>query len=356
MKRQLENDLMQTLAKYMDKELLQSVRLEITMVLNDYKIEQEERSIVVYEQNETEMAIKRFLAAKIAKGCTPRTVKYYKTEVTKIMRVIGKPYDQVTADDIRYYLAKRVQMDRVSKVTANSERRALSSFYQWLQKEEILLKNPMNKIDSLKEAKKKKKAFEQIEVERIRDACRTNREKAMVEVLLSTWARVSEVVQIKIDEIENERVVVHGKGEKDRYVYMTPKAQLMVSKYLEERTDTNPYLFPRAKNAGNVKAMTKGKRKNEMAEWYKKSANVDDEKHMDAGSLEHVIRGIGKRASVKNTHPHRFRRTGATMALRTGMPLLKVSKLLGHEQISTTQIYLDISDEELMQAHGLYVK
>ena len=56
-----------------------------------------------------------------------------------------------------------------------------------------------------------------------------------------------------------------------------------------------------------------------------------------------------------NAHPHRFRRTGATTALRNGMPLIQVSKMLGHENIGTTQIYLDISDEELMQAHQKYV-
>ena len=67
------------------------------------------------------------------------------------------------------------------------------------------------------------------------------------------------------------------------------------------------------------------------------------------------MRSIGKKAGVPNTHPHRFRRTGATMALRAGMPLIQVSKLLGHENVGTTQIYLDISDEELEQAHKRYV-
>ena len=67
------------------------------------------------------------------------------------------------------------------------------------------------------------------------------------------------------------------------------------------------------------------------------------------------MRSIGKRAGVENVHPHRFRRTGATMALRQGMPILQVSKMLGHNSLETTQIYLDISDEELQQAHNKYV-
>lgn len=82
---------------------------------------------------------------------------------------------------------------------------------------------------------------------------------------------------------------------------------------------------------------------------------VDDANHMDASTFESIIRRIGKRAGVENVHPHRFRRTGATMALRTGMPITTVSKLLGHSSIETTQIYLDIPDAELEQAHAKYV-
>lgn len=352
MKTQLEREIIQSLSQYVDQEALETIKLELTMILNDYHVDQEERALTVYETDETVIVLKKFIAAKITKGCTPRTVNFYKTEAAKILRKIGKPYDQVTADDIRYYLAMRVQRDGVSKVTANSERRVLSSFYQWLQQEEILLKNPMSKIDTIKEEKKRKKAFSQMEVERIRSACITTRETAMVETLLSTWTRVSEITQIRIDEIEGERVVVHGKGEKDRDVYLTPKARLAIDKYLEDREDDNPYLFPKAKYAGAIDRFGGRKR---SKEWYKEGDNVDEQDHMDTSSFEGVIRKIGKSAGVDNTHPHRFRRTGATMAFRAGMPLLQVSKLLGHSQIGTTQIYLDVSDEELMRAHERYV-
>ena len=69
-----------------------------------------------------------------------------------------------------------------------------------------------------------------------------------------------------------------------------------------------------------------------------------------------MVRNIGKRAKVTKSHPHRFRRTGATIALRTGMPVMKISKLLGHANIAVTQVYLDISDEELENEHGKYVR
>ncbi len=355
MKKQLTDELIIALMPFIQPTYTDDASMAITMVLNDYSISQEERSLVLYEEDETELVFRRFLAAKVAKGCSPRTVGYYKDSVSKALRIIGKPYDQVTADDIRYYLAMRVQRDGISKTSANNERRNLSAFYQWLQKEEILLKNPMNKVEVMKETKKKKKAFTQMEIERIRDQCKTTKEQALVEVLLSTWARVTEVSRIRIDEINGETVTVHGKGDKDRDVYLTPKAQLLVDKYLQERSDTNPYLFPRAKYAGDVVKMTKGKMRKLQGEWHKSPDLVDDSRHTDQGTIESIVRSIGKRAGVENVHPHRFRRTGATMALRAGMPLLQVSKLLGHEQIDTTQIYLDISDQELMQAHEKFV-
>ena len=355
MKKQLTDELIIALMPFIKPEDTDDVAMAITMALNDYSISQEERSLALYEEDETKYVFFFFFAAKIAKGCSARTVGYYKDTVSKALRIIGKPYDQVTADDIRYYLAMRVQKDGISKTSANNERRNLSAFYQWLQKEEILLKNPMNKVEVMKETKRKKKAFTQMEIELIRDSCKTTKEQALVEVLLSTWARVTEVSQIRIDEINGEIITVHGKGDKDRDVYLTPRARLLVDKYLQERTDSNPYLFPRAKYAGDVTKMCKGRPRKLQGEWHKDPKLVDTSGHTDQGTIESTVRKIGKRAGVENVHPHRFRRTGATMALRSGMPLLQVSKLLGHEQIDTTQIYLDISDQELMQAHEKYV-
>jgi site-specific recombinase XerD len=232
----------------------------------------------------------------------------------------------------------------------------LSAFYGWLQKEEILLKNPMLKIDVIKANKQPKKAFDEIDIERLRSSCRCTREKFLIELLLSTWCRVSEVSQIRLDEIKDDTILVHGKGEKDRIVYLNAKCKFALENYLAERKDSNPYLFPRAKYAGAVEKMAKGKKRARECEWYKDPELVDETEHAGFDTIEVWIRKIGKRAGVKNTHPHRFRRTGATYALRSGMPLMTVSKLLGHSGIGVTQVYLDISDAELEEAHKKYVK
>ena len=354
MKEQLQQELIVALMPYLHKDQVENAKLKIYMVMGKYEVRKVETSLAVYEGDINEAILKRFLMAKISRGCSPRTIRYYKTSVAKSLLMIGKPYNEVTADNIREYLALRIHRDKVSKTTVNNERRNLSAFYGWLQTEEILLNNPMNKVESIKETKKKKKAFEPMELEKIRHACNTTREKALVEIMISTWCRVSEVAQIKIDEISENKILVHGKGDKDREVYLSPRAQLSVEEYLKDRNDNNPYLFPRARYAGDIQKMCKNIPRKQQAEWYKNPSLVGDG-FMDKGTIESIIRKIGKSANVSNTHPHRFRRTGATMALRNGMPLTSVSKMLGHENIGTTQIYLDISDAELEQAHEKFV-
>lgn len=355
MKKRLEDDLIVTLTPYLKGLTPQDLRLRLDIILKDYEVTKASNELTVYQGDVNDIALKRFLAAKIAQGCSKRTIGYYKDSIRLTLEKIGKPYTDVTADDIRLYLAMRIYRDQVTKTTANNERRNLSAFYGWLQKEEILLKNPMTKVSAVKVTKTKKKAFDQMEIEKLRDSCRTKRETALIEVLLSTWARVTEVAQIRIDEIKGDHLIVHGKGDKEREVYLNAKAILALRNYMAERSDENPYLFAKARYAGDVKEMSKGNRGESLAEWYKNPLLVDQSEHIGTGTVEQIVRAIGRRAGVTDTHPHRFRRTGATAALRNGMPLIQVSKLLGHESIGTTQIYLDISDEELAQAHKKYV-
>lgn len=357
MKDQLANDLVIAMTPYLRDLSMQDLKMRIEMTLAPYDITKAEHALTVYEGNVNEIIIKRWLSAKIAQGCSSRTIKYYKDTVEKILREIGKPYMDVTADDIRLFIAIRVQRDKVTKTTANNERRALSAFYGWLQNEEILGRNPMRKVDAIKVTKRKKKAYSLLDLEKLRTGCRTNRERAIVEMLASTWCRVSELVQIRIDEIKDGKVIVHGKGAKDREVYINARAQVAVQCYRAERKDTNPYLFPKMKDAGDVGMFVKNAKcsQKQYPDWYKFPEFVDPHEPTGANTIEHIVRELGRRVGVEKVHPHRFRRTGATMALRQGMPLTTVSKLLGHESISTTQIYLDISDEELEQAHRKYV-
>lgn len=357
MKQRLTEELISLMLPYVDRRHIEDIKLRLSMVLANYSITEESTELIIYEGDVNERILKRFLMAKAAAGCSPNTLRYYKNSISFFFDRVAKPFSDVSADDIRLYLATRTQIDGISKTTANNERRNLSAFYGWLQKEEILLKNPMLKVDSIKVTKTRKPAFTQMDIEKMRFACRNSYQTALVETLLSTWARVSEVAQIKLKEIDIEKgsVLVHGKGDKERIVYLNAKAQLAIKNYLDDRCDNNPYLFPRCEYAGDVKKMCSGTPRKLQAHWYTRPLYVSKDQHRDKSTIESDIRKIGNRAGVENAHPHRFRRTGATTALRNGMPLITVSKLLGHENIGTTQIYLDISDKELEQAHEKYV-
>ncbi len=332
---------------------ISEIRDTLYMIMNDYEITSRCTEIALLKQDRNEFLLKKFLIAKTVRGCTERTLKYYATEIPKILLAIGKTVDEISADDIRYYMALRQRRDKVSKTTVSNEYRIMSSFFGWLHGEELIQKNPIARVDNIKVEKIKKEAFTEIEVEKIRNHSEDTRTKAIIEILFSTGCRVKELVNIKIEDIEGSRILVHGKGEKDRYVYLNAKAQYIVEKYLMERDDPNPYLFPGGYNAMSVSGKEKGKIM--KADWWKYREMVHPSNAVDTGTIEQRIRKIGKKEGIKRAHPHKFRRTCATMALRRGMPIEQVSKMLGHENIATTQIYLDLAESDLGHAHQKYV-
>lgn len=293
----------------------------------DYSIEKKETALVKYEGDLNETYLKKFLIAKRVKGCTPRTIENYKGNITKMLEMINKPVTDVEPDDIRAYIAVRLYRDKVSKTTCNNELRPLSSMYAWMLMEGIGKSNPVAQAGGqVKDRKKPKKAFTEEELVALRNELTRTRDKCVFEMLLSTACRVSELVNIKIDEINDAEIIVHGKGEKDRIVYVNAQAKYYMDKYLSERHSESPYLFP-----GN------------------------DNGHISASQIEAIIRRLGNRVGIE-AYPHKFRRTSATRALRAGMPIEIVSKMLGHEAISTTQIYLDITTEQLKEDHRKYVR
>ena len=319
---------------------------DITIILSDYDITARETAVAVRNQDINQHCLKKFLIAKTVKGCSDRTIEQYETQINRILNEIGKSVSEITSDDIRLYIALRERRDKCTKTTVDNERRYLSSFFKFLVNEEMIEKDPTARIGQIKMEKKKKPAFKELEVEKIRNACTNAFETAAVEMMLSTGCRVSELCNIKISEIDGDKLIVHGKGNKDRTVYLNAKAIVAVENYMKERTDSNPYLFP----GGYFKSGPKDRGK-----WYMNVDKVDKERRYSTSGMEGKVRKIGKRAGVENVFPHRFRRTCATLALRRGMPLEQVSKMLGHEDLSTTQIYLDLSEEDLRMAHKKFV-
>lgn len=323
------------------------------VILDKYEIQSRCTKVAVLQEQRNEYLLKKFIIAKTVKGCTKRTIEFYTASLKKTLEIIGKTVDDITADDIRMYEGVRLVRDKVSKTTVGNEMRNMSSFFGWLRNEELIASNPMARVDRIKREKTKKEALTEIEIEKIRNSTRSAKERAIIEILLSTGCRVTELVNIKIADIYGNRVLLHGKGEKDRYAYLNAKAIVATNEYLEMRRDKNQYLFPRMISVCDIKKKTM--KKYAYAEIWKDPEVVEPDGHMCQSSVEGTTRRIAKRAGVSRANPHKFRRTCATLALKRGMPLMQVSKMLGHESVETTQIYLDLNEDELKHAHGLYV-
>lgn len=331
---------------------IQDGKALILGLMSEFDISKKQTGLIVYDGGQTDYLIKRFLIAKKVKGCTDKTCKLYNDNLRRAFAYINKSPIQCDHTDIQAFIASLI-MRGCGKDYQQNNMRTLSSFYGWLTREEMIDKNIMLKIDPIKNKPKQKKAFTEMDVEKIRMACKTRRESALVEVLLSTGCRVYEAASLQINQCQQEEMIITGKGEKQRTVYLNAKAQLAIKAYVNERKDENPYLFPASVNVGrpaNKAPALKG-----MANWYIYPEQISKDSHSDNSTLEAIIRTIGKCAGVKQCHPHRFRRTCATMALRRGMDVTLVQKMLGHESLATTQRYLDIADEDLKMAHKRFV-
>lgn len=335
---------------------------KLYLAMDPYEIQLRSTELVVADEETTEKYIKLFLVNKRVSGRTENTIRFYGLSLKMFFAECPKLPTEVTSDDIKRFFALKEIRDGNSRVYIKNLSRVLSSFYQWMQREEYITRNPFNKIDEIKLPKVKKSAFTEMQIELLRSNINANdlRLALMFEIMLSTWCRVSELAGIKISDFSEDResVLIHGKGQKDRICYMNAKAKIVLVQYMSYRDDNNPYLFPSCKYTATEKQAfssgTKGLKREELCNWWHYKEYIGDG-HIDKSSIESKIRRLGRKADVDNTHPHRFRRTGATFALRRGMPIEQVSKLLGHESIETTQIYLDISDRELEQSHKKYV-
>ena len=272
-------------------------------------------------------AIQMFFVAKKVTGLSEQSLKFYSSTLKWFFGIIQKPLSLITADDIRLYLATL----KCTTVTANGYRRILSSFFAWLAAEEYIPKNPMLKITKIKEPKPVKKPFSAEEIEELRDAARDKRELAIVDILLSTGMRVGELYKINRKDVNfaSGEVIVTGKGNKQRTCYLNAPAMKHLKDYLAERTDDYEPLIVTKQNM----------------------KKCPEENRLNISGIEVMIRELGRAIGIKNVHPHRFRRTAATIALQRGMTIEQVRIMLGHESIDTTLKYAIVSDSTVKHSH-----
>lgn len=271
-----------------------------------------------------------FIAAKRIEGRSEKTLEYYKSVIEKTVESIDKTVKHITTDDLRKYLSDYQEKKGSSKVTIDNLRRILSSFFGWLEDEELIIKSPVRRIHKVKASKVIKETYTDEELEKMRDSCDEIRDVALIDFLASTGMRVGELVKLNIEDIdfEERECTVLGKGDKERIVYFDVRSKIHLRQYIESRSDNNPALFV--------------------------SLNAPHER-LEIGGVESRLRKIGNDFGIDNVHPHRFRRTLATVAIDKGMPIEQLQQLLGHQRIDTTLQYAMVKQSNVKIAHRKYI-
>lgn len=287
---------------------------EIIKIMREYDVQ----TAQVYDRSNLPRRVEAFLAAKRIDGCRPKTIKGYRERLKLFMTQCSKPVQQITTDDLREYLAYLVDERHLMDNSVQAHINTLRSFFSWLVDEDNIRKSPMRKIKSLKIDKLRSRhplTAEQLEL--VRDGCRGYKEKALVEFLVSSGCRVSEVAGLRVDDIDwrDRKCKVIGKGNKERTVYFSVRAKLMLQLYIAERRGGEA-LFA--------------------------SSRAPYEPLTDRG-IEKMISKLGKQIGMERPlYPHLMRHTFASHALNCGMELTIIQHLLGHSDPKTTLIYAEI--------------
>ena len=325
MEEKFRMELLGILDKCMEKEQIREVDMTLTVLFQKYDVSERCTELALVNEQSNDKILKTYIASMRLEGHSEHTLEQYSDAVKKLLQDIPKDFAEIRTNDIRYHLALYQSTHKVSAVTVDNKRRFLSTFFAWLTAEEIIPKNPMLRIKRIKQKQTDKKPFSAAELEKIRDSLQTEREKALVEFLLSTGCRVSEVANLQIGNIDFRvgECTVLGKGNKERTVYISDNAMYYLQKYLAGRmiSAADP-LF------------------------------VNDRgRAMSKCSIEQLAHKIGERSGVEKVHPHRFRRTMATNAMMRGLPIQYIQAILGHSKIDTTMIYCSVSKESIKAAY-----
>ena len=326
MKQNLITEVVQGMLPYLNNAQTEKLQEVLAHALFGYEVAKTDKDENVSEQNLVDL----FLSAKRIEGCSEKSLKYYESTILAMLDALHKEVKQIDTDDIRSYLTEYQARKKSSKVTIDNIRRILSSFFSWLEDEDYILKSPVRRIHKVKTGTNIKETYSDEALELMRDNCTELRDLAMIDMLASTGMRVGEMVLLNREDINfNEReCVVFGKGDKERIVYFDARTKIHLQNYLQSRTDDDPALFVLLQAPHS---------------------------RLSIGGIEVRLRQMGKRLGLNKVHPHKFRRTLATMAIDKGMPIEQLQQLLGHKRIDTTLQYAMVKQSNVKIAHRKYI-
>ena len=286
----------------------------------DYAANSREKIPLDAEKSEL---LERFKQELVVSGYTQQTLKTYLTYVRAFLQQLKKPTEQAQREDIISFIAGKKEKDNASNATLALVYSALRYFFHTFLRKKI--------VDDIKMPKKAKKlptVLTKDEVEALIQGAKRGRNRLIVEFLYSSGVRVSEATKIKVDDLDvNERVarVRGGKGNKDRIIILSKRWIKNLKKYLKRKKFPSEFVFSKRTNA----------------------------KPISSDTIQRIIKHAAEKAGIKkHVTPHSLRHSYATHLLEAGENIRKIQELLGHSNLSTTQIYTKVSTEELKKVQS----
>jgi site-specific recombinase XerD len=329
MKEKFIQEITNTMADFLDIEQLATLNGVLLQVVSNYTISSDDEERQDSSASNLRL-LEMFLSAKQVEGCSVKTAQYYEVTIKQLFKKMPKKVVNFTTDDIRAYLAVYQRKHKSSKVTIDNIRRIFSSFFSWLEEEDYIIKSPVRRIHKVKTGAQVKETLSDENLETLRDSCTHIRDLAIIDMLSSTGIRVGELVKLNREDVNfSEReCIVFGKGNKERIVYFNARTKIHLQQYLALRKDRNKALF-----VSLAKPHTR----------------------LGISGVEYRLRKIGRNCKISRVHPHKFRRTLATMAIDKGMPVEQVQKLLGHVKIDTTMHYAMVNQTNVKLSHRKFL-
>lgn len=325
---------MRVASKFSDEQI-RYLKEQLDIYTMGYEIKPITTDIVAVDyQLPPELAL--FLAVKKQDGkMSKRSYEQYYSCLSKMLFDLQLPLGAITVNHLRMHIS-RISTDKrngkpLSQSTLDQRKSIIRSFFQWLYEEEYIAKDPSVRIKPVRAETKPREAYRDTQIESIRDACKTDRDRAIVDLLTSSGIRIEECSRLDRKDIDLDRreVKVFGKGSKYRTSFIDARTVVSIKRYLATRKDDKPALFVSERSPHD---------------------------RIGTAGIRRMLHNMEDKTTVKGLIPHRFRHTTATVAITNGMPIESVQAMLGHSQITTTMRYAHVSHDKVKRDHDTYMR
>ena len=322
MKEQLINGVLLKMQEVINREQLRVLEQVLLAVMYNVEIVHMETALST-DLDDNQYMLETIQLNMQKRDLSEKTIEQYMRAARMFLDVVHKNLRNVEPTDIEYYLNEfaKGKLKRNSPKSINNERQFLSSVFIWLRRSNFIERNPVENVPKKKVPKKPIDFLQGVEVEELRAACdqdtpKGKRERAVLEFLLSTGARVGEVTDVKIEDIDfiSGTLMIYGHKDREyREVYINDAAKVHIKRYLDSRQDDSPYLFVSIRAPHGP---------------------------MKECAYREIMHGIKEHAEMRRrVYPHLMRKTMASSLRQHGVSIDDIADILGHSSINVTKGY-----------------